>query len=134
MASDFQSFKSLFIILIASILCANSFATPIRAIKRQVVQDEYDFVISGGGTAGLVLANRLSETGNFTVLVLEAGPEPTTVAAYETPGGNQFLKGSAIDWGFTTTPQEGLGGRILQYLRGRGLGGSSATNGLYYAR
>jgi len=134
MVAVLQSARALLIVLVVSILCTQSFAKPIRAIKRQVVEDEYDFVICGGGTAGLVLANRLSESGKFTVLVLEAGPEPTTVAAYETPGGNQFLKGSAIDWAFTTTPQQGLGGRILQYLRGRGLGGSSATNGLYYAR
>lgn len=46
-----------------------------------------------GGTAGLVLANRLTESGNQRVLVLEAGQEPTIVAAYATPGGNQFLKG-----------------------------------------
>lgn len=46
-----------------------------------------------GGTAGLVLANRLTESGNQRVLVLEAGQEPTIVAAYSTPGGNQFLKG-----------------------------------------
>ncbi|KAH7061459.1 glucose-methanol-choline oxidoreductase [Macrophomina phaseolina] len=111
-----------------------SFAAPIKSLKRQAVEDQYDFVICGGGTAGLVLANRLTESGRFRVLVLEAGPEPTEVAAYETPGGNQFIKGSAIDWAFTTTPQEGLDGRILQYLRGRTLGGSSAINGLYYAR
>lgn len=46
-----------------------------------------------GGTAGLVLANRLTESGNQRVLVLEAGQQPTIVAAYATPGGNQFLKG-----------------------------------------
>ncbi|GME49661.1 GMC oxidoreductase [Neofusicoccum parvum] len=111
-----------------------SSAAPLKNLKRQAVEDEYDFVICGGGTAGLVLANRLTESGQFRVLVLEAGPEPTVVAAYETPGGNQFLKGSAIDWAFLTTPQEHLDGRVLQYLRGRALGGSSAINGLYYAR
>jgi choline dehydrogenase len=68
------------------------------------------------------------------VLVLEAGFNPEVVEAYSTPGGNQFLKGSAVDWGFVTTPQEHLGGRTLQYLRGKALGGSSVTNGLYYAR
>ncbi|KAL5453709.1 hypothetical protein PMIN06_005349 [Paraphaeosphaeria minitans] len=96
--------------------------------------EEYDFVIAGGGTAGLTLANRLTESGRFSVLVLEAGFNPEVVEAYATPGGNQFLKGSAVDWGFVTTPQEHLGGRTLQYLRGKALGGSSVTNGLYYAR
>ncbi|CBX90569.1 similar to glucose-methanol-choline oxidoreductase:GMC oxidoreductase [Plenodomus lingam JN3] len=96
--------------------------------------EEYDFVIAGGGTAGLVLANRLTESGRFSVLVLEAGPNPEQVRSYESPGGNQFIKGSVIDWGLLTTPQEHLNNRTLQYLRGRTLGGSSTTNGLYYAR
>ncbi|EMD59246.1 hypothetical protein COCSADRAFT_41121 [Bipolaris sorokiniana ND90Pr] len=94
----------------------------------------YDFVIAGGGTAGLVLANRLSESGRFSVLVLEAGPSPEQVLAYESPGGNQFIKGSLLDWGFITQPQVHLNNRTIQYLRGRGLGGSSTTNGLFYGR
>ena len=50
--------------------------------------------LSAGGTAGLVLADRLSESGTQRVLVLENGPEPTVVEAYATPGGNQFLSGT----------------------------------------
>ncbi|KAJ4318577.1 hypothetical protein N0V94_004355 [Neodidymelliopsis sp. IMI 364377] len=96
--------------------------------------EEYDFIIAGGGTAGLVLANRLTESGRFSVLVLEAGPSPEQVRAYESPDGNQFIKGSVIDWGIDTQPQRHLNNRTLQYLRGRTLGGSSTTNGLYYAR
>lgn len=96
--------------------------------------EEYDFIVAGGGTAGLVLANRLTESGRFSVLVLEAGPNPEQVRAYESPGGNQFIKGSVIDWGIDTQPQRHLNNRTLQYLRGRTLGGSSTTNGLYYAR
>lgn len=65
----------------------------------------------------MVLANRLSEIPDFRVLVLEAGPEPTVVRNYESPGGNQFLGGTAIDWNFYTTPQEHIGGRTLFYRR-----------------
>ncbi|PVH99999.1 GMC oxidoreductase [Periconia macrospinosa] len=120
---------------LSSLLTTNvAYATSIKQSKLQPIQDEYDFVICGGGTAGLVLANRLSESGRQKVLVLEAGPVPSVVAAYETPGGNQFLGGTAIDWSFYTLPQEHLGGRILPYHRGRGLGGSSVINGLYYGR
>lgn len=65
----------------------------------------------------MVLANRLSEVPDFRVLVIEAGPEPTVVINYESPGGNQFLGGTAIDWNFYTTPQEHLDDRIIFYRR-----------------
>lgn len=109
-------------------------AAPIEGLDRQTIQDQYDFIIAGGGTAGLVLANRLSESGKNRVLVLEAGPEPSVVSAYKAPGGNQLLGGTAIDWSLYTTPQEHLDGRVLRYHRGRCLGGSSVTNGLFYGR
>ncbi|KAK1961261.1 GMC oxidoreductase [Colletotrichum sublineola] len=115
-------------------LAAGASAAPIKGFDRATIQTEYDFIIAGGGTAGLVLANRLSESGKQRVLVLEAGPSPEVVSAYKPPGGNQFLAGTAIDWSFYTTPQEHLDNRILSYHRGRCLGGSSAINGFYYGR
>ncbi|UQC88727.1 uncharacterized protein CLUP02_14252 [Colletotrichum lupini] len=87
-----------------------------------------------GGTTGLVLADRLSESGDQRVLVLEAGPDPHVVAMHEAPGAVEYIAGTAIDWNFYTEPQEYLGGRKLAYHRGRGLGGSSILNGLYYGR
>ncbi|KAI7777798.1 hypothetical protein LA080_003075 [Diaporthe eres] len=122
------------VVLVQALLLTieHAVAKPIPLITRQTIEEEYDFVICGGGTAGLVLANRLTESGDSRVLVLEAGQEPTIVAAYSTPGGNQT--GSTIDWNFVTVPQTGLEGRQLQYLRGKAGGGSSSTNGLYYAR
>ena len=94
----------------------------------------YDFIIVGGGTAGLALADRLTESGTQNVLVLEAGPAPTIVAAYKAPGADQQLSGSPIDWAFTTLPQKSLNGRQITYDRGRCLGGSSAISGLTYGR
>ncbi|GKU21875.1 unnamed protein product [Fusarium langsethiae] len=121
--------------LAVGILCVHSIlARPIKGIERAVIQDEYDFIIAGGGTAGLVVANRLTESGKFRVLVLEAGPDPNVVAAYKPLGGNTLITGSPIDWRFDTAPQQGLDGRILTYHRGKGLGGSSMINGFYYGR
>lgn len=98
-------------------------------------QPEYDFCIVGGGTAGLFLANRLTESGKHNVIVFEAGPSPDTVASYKSTGGHSFgLNGarSLIDYNFATVPQQNLKNRTLTYHRGRALGGSSTTNGLFY--
>ncbi|EGP85428.1 uncharacterized protein MYCGRDRAFT_95038 [Zymoseptoria tritici IPO323] len=98
-------------------------------------ESSYDFCVVGGGTAGLVLGNRLTESGKFNVIVFEAGPTPDSVPTSLTAGGNQFLLNggrSLIDYNFVTVPQPGLKNRTLNYHRGRCLGGSSATNGLYY--
>lgn len=108
-------------------------AHPIE-LERAKIQSDYDFIIVGGGTAGLVVANRLTESGKFRVLVLEAGPDPNIVSAYKPLGGNQLLGGTAVDWRFDTVPQTGINDRILTYHRGRGLGGSSMINGFYYGR
>jgi choline dehydrogenase len=92
----------------------------------------YDYVIVGGGTAGSVIAARLSERG-ASVLLLEAGPlnGPRMMsAATAWPA----MMGSDVDWRFTTAPQRGLHGSVLPYPRGKVLGGSSAINALMHMR
>ncbi|KAJ6535948.1 pyranose dehydrogenase [Mycena vulgaris] len=96
----------------------------------------YDFVIVGGGTAGNVVANRLTENPKFSVLVLEAGISNEGVLDSEVPFflGNLLQQPSIYEWNYTTTPQPGLNGRSLPYERSRILGGCSAHNGMVYTR
>ncbi|TFK36270.1 pyranose dehydrogenase [Crucibulum laeve] len=94
----------------------------------------FDFIIVGGGTAGSVIANRLTENVNFHVLVIEAGPSNEGVLNSEVPLFSPRLAGSTFDWNFTTISQPGLKGRALAFPRGHILGGSSSINGMYYTR
>ncbi|RDB14775.1 Pyranose dehydrogenase 3 [Hypsizygus marmoreus] len=95
---------------------------------------EYDFIIVGGGTAGLVVANRLTENPAHSVLVLEAGGSNENVYNSKVPFYNGRLFNTAADWNFTTTPMPGLGGRSMGYPSGHILGGTSSMNGLAYTR
>ncbi|KAG6844995.1 hypothetical protein H0H87_001767 [Tephrocybe sp. NHM501043] len=95
---------------------------------------KFDFIIVGGGTAGNVVANRLSENSKFDVLVIEAGPSHEGVLSSEVPwfAANNWF--SEYDWNYTTTPQVGLGNRPAILPRGHILGGSSSINFLMYTR
>ncbi|KAH8699448.1 GMC oxidoreductase [Phaeosphaeriaceae sp. PMI808] len=109
--------------------------------KRQ--NAEFDYVIIGGGTAGLALANRLSEDNSVQVAVIEAGTfyQIANPLLSSTPGGDVVWAGSSpldqnllLDWNFITTPQAGANGRRIKYARGKCLGGSSARNFMIYQR
>ncbi|GAA5911812.1 hypothetical protein JCM6882_003365 [Rhodosporidiobolus microsporus] len=99
----------------------------------------FDYVVVGGGTAGLAIASRLSENSSITVAVIEAGTtgaeeqDKLLVPAMAYFGGlaNQD---SEYDWQYMTEPQSGLGGKSIFWPRGKILGGSSAVNGLYMIR
>ncbi|XP_006461554.1 hypothetical protein AGABI2DRAFT_205343 [Agaricus bisporus var. bisporus H97] len=97
-------------------------------------EKKFDFVIVGGGTAGAVLANRLSEVKKFQVLVIEAGPSDEGVLDSQVPLFALNLQNSPYDWNFTTTPQKFANGRRVPYARGHILGGSSSINLMVYAR
>ena len=93
----------------------------------------FDYIIAGGGTAGSVLAHRLSEDPGVRVLLLEAGTRDLHPMIH-VPAGCGFLFGRSVNWRFRTVPQEHLDNREVWYPQGRTLGGSSAINAMIYIR
>ena len=94
----------------------------------------YDYIIVGAGSAGCVLANRLSADPNVSVLLLEAGGKDDYIWT-KIPVGYLYCIGNPkVDWGFKTEPEPGLNGRAIDYPRGKVLGGCSSINGMIYMR
>jgi choline dehydrogenase len=96
--------------------------------------DEYDYVIVGAGSAGCVLANRLSEDPSVSVLVLEAGGKDNSVFLKMPLAWRQVWRGPKFNWNYATEPEPFLDGRRLSLPRGKVLGGSSSINGMLYVR
>ncbi|KAI2468587.1 putative GMC oxidoreductase [Annulohypoxylon bovei var. microspora] len=111
-----------------------SFVLFALSAKAKCESFDFDYVIAGAGTCGLVLANRLSEDPNVKVAVVESGsdvrnnPNVTDVT--------RFLRafGTDIDWQYTTTPQPGANNKSLAFHAGKAIGGTSTINGMTYIR
>ncbi len=95
---------------------------------------EFDYVIVGAGSAGCVLANRLSADPSRRVLLIEAGPPDSYIWIHIPVGYFKTMHNPRTDWCMRTEPDPGLNGRQIQWPRGRVLGGSSSINGLLYVR
>ncbi|KAK0726371.1 hypothetical protein B0T21DRAFT_385647 [Apiosordaria backusii] len=101
---------------------------------KEFAETEFDYIVVGGGTAGLAVASRLAEIPTLTVGVLEAGKSGYGDDNIDIPAYSGRALGGPYDWHFKTTPQPGLGGRTLPWNRGKILGGSSALNYMTWNR
>ncbi|MEM7499847.1 MAG: GMC family oxidoreductase N-terminal domain-containing protein [Pseudomonadota bacterium] len=95
---------------------------------------EFDFIVVGAGSAGCVLANRLSADGRHRVALLEAGGRDSSPWIHIPVGYFRTMGNPQTDWCYRTEPDPGLNGRSIPWPRGRVLGGSSSINGLLYVR
>lgn len=95
---------------------------------------DYDYVILGGGTAGCILAGRLSESGRYRVLLVEAGGSPRNPLIRIPAGFGHLLRNRRYNWAYESEPDEATASRPIPIPSGRGLGGSSLINGMVFVR
>ncbi|XP_022186303.2 glucose dehydrogenase [FAD, quinone] [Nilaparvata lugens] len=114
----------------------DSFDPESRPIDQRQLNREYDFIIIGGGSAGAVIASRLSEVAHWSVLLLEAGPDENEIS--DVPSLAAYLQLSSLDWQYKTEPTGkaclGFKGGRCSWPRGKVLGGSSVLNYMLYIR
>jgi choline dehydrogenase len=95
---------------------------------------QFDYIVVGAGTAGCVLADRLSANGRHSVLLLEAGPRDNYIWIHVPIGYGKTMFHPVYNWGFYTEPEPTMNGRRIYWPRGKGFGGCSSINGLIYVR
>ena len=95
---------------------------------------DFDFIIAGAGTAGCVLAARLSESGRHRVLLLEAGGEDRSLWIKVPVGYAKLFGNPRYNWMYTTAPEPALNGRVLEQPCGRVIGGTGSINGMLHIR
>jgi choline dehydrogenase len=99
------------------------------------IDSTYDYIVVGAGSAGAVVASRLTESGRHRVLLLEAGTQGSNFFWSKVPVGvSKMIDDPAVNWCYSSEPDEGSGGRRIAVPRGRMLGGSSSINGMVYIR
>ncbi|KAJ7233070.1 pyranose dehydrogenase [Mycena rebaudengoi] len=120
---------------LSTLLLASGCSAIIYDTAKELPRRDYDYVVVGGGVAGSVIANRLTEDRNTNVLLLEAWPSRTR-GSTELMVPFHFWLGipDRLSWNYSTIPQKHLNNRAVVYPRGHVLGGSSALNGMVYAR
>ena len=96
--------------------------------------EQFDYIVVGAGSAGCVMANRLSEDGEARVLLLEAGPVDKNLFIHIPAGFFDVLNNSALHWRYESEPEPQLNGRRMWQQRGKVLGGSSSINAMAYIR
>jgi choline dehydrogenase len=99
-----------------------------------MMEEEVDYIIVGAGSAGCVLANRLTQSGAHRVLLLEAGPADRNPWIHVPLGYGKLFKNRRVNWLYQSEPEPELDGRVIYQPRGKVLGGSSSINGLIYIR
>ena len=96
--------------------------------------ETYDFIVTGAGSAGCVLAARLTESGRYRVLLLEAGGKDTNPWIHVPMGYAKTFVDPKVNWKFESEPEQELNGRTMYQPRGKVLGGTSSINGMIYMR
>ncbi|KAF6822282.1 choline dehydrogenase [Colletotrichum musicola] len=113
-------------------------AATVAALSISPDNNTYDYIIAGGGTAGMVLASRLSANPAHSVLVVESGMpdnyEEAVMIPRFYPGATGFAPGTPYDWNLTTVPQDNLQGRTVNLTQGHAVGGSSTINAMIFDR